>query len=102
MASGTAAEENVSLLTQILETGVGYGIELFDLLRVYQLEDGRFAVHFYQIDSTTGTNQLVSEEIYASARKAAEAFEAERRRRNLGFDRDRDAGRGPSARTIEI
>lgn len=102
MASGSAAPDNVALLTQVLETGVGYGIELFDLLRVYQLEDGRFAVHFYQIDPESGVSQLVSEEIFASARKAAEAFEAERRRRSLGFDQERENGLGPSARTIEL
>src|SRR4028118_1479952 len=127
MASGSAAPDNVALLTQVLETGVGYGIELFDLLRVCQLEDGRFAVHFYQIDPESGVSQLVSEEIFASARKAArrvavagrprrraaparrealpasarragESCEVERRRRRLGFDQERESGLGPSAR----
>lgn len=74
-------------LVLLLESNVGYGIDLFDLLKVYQLGDGRFAVNRYEIKA--GKNSHAEEQIYENAHEAVETFELWRKQYEIGFDFER-------------
>ncbi len=65
-----------------------YSIGLFDLLTLYQLEDGRFAVNRYTTNARQSNGDFfhVEGKIYENAREAVKTFELWRRKYELGFD----------------
>ena len=80
-------EKVIDALVILLESNVGYGISLFaDLLKLYQLEDLRFAVNRYEHDTESHKSKWVYEELFNDAREAVEFFEQKRREYELGFD----------------
>ncbi len=79
-------EKVINALVNILESKVGYQISLFGLLKIYQLEDMRFAVNHYEYDAEGHQFNWVYEELFEDAREAVEFFEQKRREYELGFD----------------
>lgn len=80
-------EKVINALVFLLETNIGYGISLFGLLDLYQLEDQRFAVNRHAQDvESSGGNKWIYEEIFEDVREAVEFFEQKRREYELGFD----------------
>jgi hypothetical protein len=68
---------DVIYITQLLERRIGYEIDLFAMLYVRELENGKFAV---------GTEVREDERLFSDPREAAELFVKKRRERQLGFD----------------
>ena len=66
-------------IIHILKSGTGCGVELFDILRLYPLEDGRFAVVYDE-----------EEQIFDSAEEATDEFLTIREDMKLGFDYEGD------------
>jgi len=68
-------------IVTILKSGSGCGIDLFNILSVYPLENGKFAV----IKHDALTRQLY-EHIFTIAEQAAYYFLEQRELQRLGFD----------------
>lgn len=79
-------EKVIEALVTLLESNIGYGIDLFGLLSLYQLEDGRFSVNRFVYDSETREFLHDFEELFENARQAVEFFEKKRQEYEVGFD----------------
>ncbi len=69
----------ILLISQILKCGIGYGIELFSMLYIHELENGSFAVGYESSDERW-------EKIFKEPKKAAQFFVNQRNILELGFD----------------
>ena len=69
-------ERAVQLISELVSMEPGYGIEMFDDLFIYRLEDGRFSV---------GDNGI-HEKLFTDSLEAARYFEECRKRKKLGFE----------------
>ena len=84
MESGFSGEQDA--MVTLLESNVGYGIELFQMLSIYQLEDLTFAVNYEKYVESTANLEHQYERIFTSAREAVAFFCEEREKHRLGFD----------------
>lgn len=82
--------EAVDAIAALLSANVGYSIDLFGLLVVTQLEDGRFALCTFRHDAESGRIVPEAERLFDSPTDAAEEFESERARRQLGYEFERE------------
>jgi hypothetical protein len=73
-------------IATLLAADVGYSIDLFGLLTVMRLEDGRFAVSSYEYDPETGSCDPTDEQLFTDPLAAATVFEAMRAERLLGYE----------------
>lgn len=69
-------EGDIQLLTALLNHPAAFAVDLFGIMQVYRLEDGRFSV----------TEEDQEEKFFPRAREAAEHFLVRRQARRLGFD----------------
>lgn len=78
-------------LVTLLESNVGYNVDLFCFLTLRHLEDGTFAVSRHEYDEAHPSQlRFMYEEIFEDARKAVEFFEEKRREYELGYDFERE------------
>jgi len=70
-------------IVELLESGVGFGVDLFSRLTVVHLEDGQFAVWVWK---TPPCYNIEKEYCFASARSAAQCFLRLRSEMQLGYD----------------
>jgi hypothetical protein len=74
-------EEIKSHICALLSSGVGFNIELFGMLSIDELEDGRYRI-FSEIE------EFISEDVSV----AVDKFLDERQKRELGYDREINLG----------
>lgn len=67
----------IGAINTLLAMAPGFGVNLFGLISVYRLEDGRYSVS----DDVNNTEVL-----FQDALSAAMHFVSERNRRQIGFD----------------
>jgi hypothetical protein len=79
-------EELKPIMVSLLETLIGFEIGLFDMLCMYQLEDGRFAV-YNQTDCYKSLSEA-DEYLFEKAPDAVDLFLKLRHDRQLGFDHE--------------
>ena len=79
-------EELKPIMVSLLETLIGFEIGLFDMLCMYQLEDGRFAV--YNQTDTYKPLAEGDEYLFEKAPDAVDLFLKFRHDRQLGFDHE--------------
>lgn len=73
-------------MIKLVTSDVGYGVSLFaDMLLLWPVADGSFAVSEADFEY-----KKTSEKIFATAAEAVAFFEERRRKRQLGWDFERD------------
>lgn len=80
-------EELKPMMVSLLETQIGFEIGMFDMLIMYQLEDGRYGV-YNQPDPYKPLFVDVEEHLFEKAEDAVDLFLKFRRDRQLGFDHE--------------
>jgi hypothetical protein len=80
-------EELKPMMVSLLETQIGFEIGMFDMLTMFQLEDGRYGV-YNQPDCYKPLFQDVEEHLFEKAEDAVDLFLKFRCNRQLGFDHE--------------
>lgn len=88
----------VDLIEAVLKSPAGVGVNLFDSLQAYRLEDGSFVVSFEDAEESGDKFALWWEDSlvdhdFATAREAAECFVRKRHEMKLGYDHEAPAGK---------
>jgi len=73
------------MIEVLISAGAGFGVDLIAVLQVHRLEDGTYAL--LETDPLTDEEH---EQIFHTAKQAAEAFTERRHARQLGFDYEHD------------
>jgi hypothetical protein len=73
-----------SIIISLLRQGMGFGVELFDVLSIDELEDGTFRV----LDQRNWEEEICKgeEHIFKDVKEAVDKFLALREERQLGYD----------------
>jgi len=76
----------------VLELGCGFEVNLFAMLDIHQLEDGRYRIMNTDVHEEDGYAYDVDdgEEIYENLNEAVERFLQLRKSRRLGYDFEKD------------
>jgi hypothetical protein len=84
---GTKQTELRSIIISLLRQKIGFGVELFDVLSIDELEDGTFRI----LDQRDWTQEICKGEeyIFKDVKKAVDKFLALRQERQLGYDFER-------------
>lgn len=81
-------EELKPMMVSLLETQIGFEIGIFDMLIMYQLEDGRYGVYNQPDCHKTFLFEDMEEFLFDKAEDAVDLFLKLRRDRKLGFDHE--------------
>lgn len=78
------------LILGLLRLGTGHGIDLFGILWLHQLEDGRFGV--YHDPKCMSQPEDIAETLFENAEQAVDLFIARRHQLHLGYEFEGDSG----------